>query len=48
MKPWLTVNIPEHNGAPLLDAAPTIIAGEPCTGVEVLIINSADDSGAAR
>lgn len=48
MTPWLTVIIPVHNGAPLLDAALAGIAAENPTGVEVLIYNSADDGGAAK
>lgn len=48
MNPWLTVIIPVHNGAPLLDAALAGIAAEDPAGVEVLIFNSADDGGAAR
>lgn len=48
MTPWLTVIIPVHNGAPLLDAALAGIAAEEPAGVEVLILNSADDGGAAR
>ncbi|MGB7654495.1 MAG: glycosyltransferase [Novosphingobium sp.] len=48
MTPWLTVIIPVHNGAPLLDAALAGIAAENPEGVEVLILNSAEDDGAAR
>lgn len=46
--PWLTVIIPVHNGAPLLEQALAGIAAENPIGVEVLIYNSADDGGAAR
>lgn len=46
--PWLTVIIPVHNGAPLLDSALAGIAAENPAGVEVLIYNSADDGGAAK
>lgn len=48
MTPWLTVIIPVHNGAPLLDAALAGVAAEQPVGVEVLIFNSAEDGGAAR
>lgn len=48
MTPWLTVAIPVHNGTPLLDAALAGIAAENPEGVEVLILNSAEDGGAAR
>lgn len=48
MTPWLTVIIPVHYGAPLLDAALAGIAAENPQGVEVLIFNSAEDGGAAR
>ena len=48
MTPWLTIIIPVHNGAPLLDAALAGIATENPEGVEVLILNSAEDGGAAR
>jgi GT2 family glycosyltransferase len=48
MTPWLTVIIPVHNGAPLLDAALAGIAADEPVGVEVLIFNSAEDGGAAR
>ena len=46
--PWLTVIIPVHNGAPLLEGALEGIAAENPVGVEVLIYNSADDGGAAK
>ncbi len=48
LTPWLTVIIPVHNGAPLLDAALAGIAAENPVGVEVLIFNSAEDGGAAK
>lgn len=48
MTPWLTVIIPVHNGAPLLDGALAGIAAQQPDGVEVLIFNSAQDDGAAK
>lgn len=47
-KPWLTVIIPVHFGAPLLEGALAGIAAQDASGIEVLIYNSADDGGAAR